>query len=580
MPKSYLTKMREFRAGNTQTATPASASNQPLPVVKNSVLPSRKRGRTLHQSRARSRKRKTQFLSERSSMAGKRKRDKKGHFIKAKSRVKRKRPAASRKRTSTTKRRKTTTTRKRARRAAPRKIKRIKRALGRKPNGKFVRRRKHRVAGHLRKVAGARKRKRVKAHLSYETATPNPRRRRRAKRRAAREVEEVMPKKRRRRAKKASSAPRRRRRRNAAYENPVKRRKRRRVARENPRRKRRRSTARRVRTSRLCKRPSRKRPRYVTVGRVSRRRRPARRKALTRRKKHPTAGYMLPAGHNEYGEEGYALENPLSGNELLLAGFTATIGFALTDYLDRWLAVKELATTGSTSLASGQSPLLVAQAVLSKPGIWRILAQAGAAAAPFAAAYYVQQPMGRAALQGVGLGALIHLGSQLVTHFVITKVASGATPPAAGAAPGFMNNLGAYYMNEMSADNASDLATTGTKGTLTVNGVVAGLPRGLGAPRGAPRAYSVPRALGAPAVNRGANGQVGDCGGGCNPPGPPTGDCTPSCDDGGECISPCDPSMPPAPAPAPVPPSGLNGFGGLSGAPIRMPTLSAMFPSD
>lgn len=573
MAKSYLAKMREFRGGTSQAAVPASSGKPSLRVVKKNSLPRVKRARNLGKSGARSLKRKTHSLSERSGTMArkvKRKRDKKGHFIKKATRTKKKRPAASRKRT--TKKRATRRTAKR--RAAPRarKVKRIKRKLGRHPSGKFVARRRHKVKSHVRKG------KRVKAHLSYETAAPNPRRRRRA-RRAAREVEEVMPRKR-RRAKRKTAAPRKRRR--AAREavaNPVKRR-RRRARRANPTKKRRR--ARRVSTRALCRRPARRRPRYVTVG--GSRRSKKRRKTSSRRKKRaPSRAILrgeLPRGHNEHGEEGYALENPLSGGELLLAGVTATLGFAITDIMDRWLAVKEL--NQGTAKAPGV-PLSTAQAVMAKPGIYRILAQAGAAALPFTAAYWVKEPMGRAALQGAGLGALVHLGSQLMTHFVIEKFVSGAGAVALGATPTMKQKLASYYAGEMAADNAADLFNTGTAGTLS--GV-----RGLGRPGF--RSHMTPRALGAPAT-----GKVGDCGcgGGASAPGST-----------GDCLDPADPSDPSggwngAGAPGAsgggngvvVPPSGTtdpSGGGytsppsplrGVGAAPASgLPSLAQMFPDN
>jgi hypothetical protein len=448
----------------------------------------------------------------------KRKRDAKGHFIKAKSRMKRKRPAAARKRTRTTKRR--------ARRAAPRSRKRtrtvrVKGALGRK-NGRFVRRRRHAVKGHTRKAGRGRPRRRIKRHLSYEAAAKaktNPRRRR--KRRAAREEEE-MPRRRRRRAKAAT--PRRRRR--AVRENPVRRRRRRRHAAETPVRRRRRRNAvanprrrrrhRKVLASTFCRRRAKsKRPRtrYVTVSSTRRRRKHSRRKSSSRRtpRSHRLPAHV-PSGGPEYiGAE--FMENPLSGGELALAVGTAAAGYILTDILDRYLANSELATAGSSSLASGATPLSATMAGLTKPGIWRILAQAGAGAIPLAAAYYVKEPMGRAALQGFGLGALVHLLGQVVEHYVIAKYL-GSSTPTAGTLTATLNNL---YGAEIIADNASDLATTGTAGTLvTASGstTIMGLPRGVG--RSVPRAHQVPRALAAPATGVGACGSNNNSMGNCN----------------------------------------------------------------
>ena len=249
--------------------------------------------------------------------------------------------------------------------------------------------------------------------------------------------------------------------------------------------------------------PRRRGSKYVcrkSPKRSKRRKSSARRRRTTHRR-------VMTAGPEYIGAAEF-LENPLSGGELLLAGITATVGYALTDFLDRWLAAKEL-TSGGTAVMSGQAGLTPGMASLSKPGIWRILAQAGAAAVPFLGAYYVHEPKGRAALQGAGLGALIHLGGQLVQHFVIAKLVAGSAP----AAGGMMATVNGWYTPELIADNASDMATTGTAGTLIAasTGVAATGSIGL-APRGAPRAHMVPRALGAPAPSAAPAQGVGACG--------------------------------------------------------------------
>jgi hypothetical protein len=246
------------------------------------------------------------------------------------------------------------------------------------------------------------------------------------------------------------------------------------------------------------------------------------------------------------------MENPMSGGELLLAAATGTLGFVASDLLDRWLAAKELSTGGS-SLATGQTGLTPGMASLTKPGIMRILAQLGAAAVPFAGAYWVKEPMGRAALQGAGLGMIFHLGGQLFQHYVIAKWVGGSAP-AAGSLAATING---YYTPELTADNLSDQATTGTAGTLiaastgtAATGAISGVLRGVGA------AHLAPRALAAPAT-----GKVGACGP-CAGGGGLTAAAFPNDNGGdGDCVTPV--AIPPTSS---QPQQPLSPYGGGNGA--------------
>lgn len=187
---------------------------------------------------------------------------------------------------------------------------------------------------------------------------------------------------------------------------------------------------------------------------------------------------MVPYGQQGYGEEEYALENPLSGGELALAFVTGGIGFAVTDLLDRYIAT-------SATPAAGTVPNIVA--IDAAPGITRILAQAGLTALPFIGAYFVKKPMGRAALQGFGLGAGIHLVGQLIKSYVMAKaLANNATGQR-------------LYAEAIAANEAQAAGVTGYTGAtgaaalaayqaLAPAAGVSGLPFGLGASvfRGSP----------------------------------------------------------------------------------------------
>lgn len=111
----------------------------------------------------------------------------------------------------------------------------------------------------------------------------------------------------------------------------------------------------------------------------------------------------------------YSMENPLSGGEMVLAAVTGGAGYVLTSMFDRYLATRDQAPV------QGQPTLSPSEQVVAPPGILRIFAQGGIAAGSFVLAYFVPQPMGRAALQGLGLGALTHLAGQLITTMVVAR---------------------------------------------------------------------------------------------------------------------------------------------------------------
>lgn len=452
----------------------------------------------------------------------------------------------------------TKTKRTRARRAhAPRRavkrakrrsnVRKISKKVGQnRKTGKFVKRRRHAVRAHARKVPGTRKRRIVKRHMSYEAAAENPTKPRRRRRRRAAATEETTMKRPRRR--RSGSAPKKRRHaRRAASENPTRRRRKRRAAaRENPAPRRRRpARRRRARRNPMARsRPAKSYCRTKAARRRGSRVIPLKRKRARRRGARRAAP-MSPQLTMFQASEGYAMENPMGGMEMGLAVVSGTVGFFLTGYVDRWMANKELGAGGSD--LAGSTSLSPAMASLTKPGIKRVLAQLTMVATPFAAAYWAKGPKLRAGLQGAGLGAAIHLAVQAFTHFALLKMVGSS------AADTFAGNVNALYSAEGIADNNADVvqSTTlaypqtafkplgisagATPGTI---GGIAATMRGLGAPN----AYGTPvaqRQLARPGVAApapqgvGGGGAVGDCGGGCGggdvqppPPGNPA-DCGP-----------------------------------------------------
>jgi len=347
---------------------------------------------------------------------------------------------------------------------------------------------KHTVRGHYRKVRGRKRRVHVKRHRSHETATAmaNPKRKKRRRRAKAREVVQANPRRRRRRRARAreemvmaKANPRRRRRRarhareEVIYEtySPNPKRKKRRKARKakraapkrrrararetimaNPRkRKKRRAKKRVTRRARAIRATVRGRARrsggrtspakiVVVLGKPSKKRRTKKRRSGKSKKRkskkrksrrtpksrrlgmegmyaNPVYGGL--AGPYSYGYEddddgGYIYENPLSGGELGLAFVTGGLGIAIANLTDR-LVAKKTAPAGVS----------VADAINAPPGLYRVLAQVGLTAAPLAGAYFVKQPMARAALQGFALGAGLHLVGQIIKGYIFAKALSG-----------------------------------------------------------------------------------------------------------------------------------------------------------
>jgi hypothetical protein len=505
MSKSYLDRMRKLRGeSKSYAATVIDAKPQEkslksqnkrrnlTTVVKRSRIATKKNPKTRSMMRARKAKRRA--------------RDARGHFIKKKT----KRTAA-----------RNPVKRKRAKRSGSKRrgVTRIKRALGRKKsNGRFTRRGKHRVRGYRRKVAGRSRKTLVRAHSSYEAA-PKKRKKRRS---AKEEVMKENPRRRRRRSGKA------RRRHNPVMENPRKRKHKRRSTRRRARRStttavmpaivRRRTRKGGRRTSpaavkvvvirglsgggRRKKRRSTSRRRKSSHGR---KRKHAKRRTHRRREGYTSKSHQLAmastyeGGFFENPLGGYALENPLSGGELALAAGTAAVGYILTDFLDRYLALKQYSPATVPTGAAGYSAT-APSAVNTVPGMLRIAAQAGIAAAAFAGAHFVEKPMGRAALQGAGLGALTHLLGQLFNHYVMAKITVSAT------AGGMIAGWQPMYQQEIQADTAATASGLAGVGFL-----------GLGAPAQRPRVLQRPnqsipyREVGPRAVAAPPPAGVGNC---------------------------------------------------------------------
>jgi hypothetical protein len=183
------------------------------------------------------------------------------------------------------------------------------------------------------------------------------------------------------------------------------------------------------------------------------------RKRSSRRRR----GSRRTPGHHRLTAE-YALENPLSGGELALAFLTGGIGWAATDFLARFLSTTA-GTTGQAASAvttTNSANIAVSNDVVTDafPSMGNIAAQVGMTAVPGIAAYFVHSPMGRASLQGLMLGAGMHLFGDLFKGLMAKALHD--------------NNLGKrlYLAEIMAQDIANNTIQSPPGGTLSGVGAV------------------------------------------------------------------------------------------------------------
>jgi hypothetical protein len=131
--------------------------------------------------------------------------------------------------------------------------------------------------------------------------------------------------------------------------------------------------------------------------------------------KRTSRSHRLPAHHREirpedYGpsgafDGGYVLSNPLSGGELVLVGITGILGYGLADFAGRYMMTTPVAAGASTNAIPPNVTYSNDVATSAFPSWQAMATQAGIAAVPGIAAAFVDSPWGRAALQGMMLGA-------------------------------------------------------------------------------------------------------------------------------------------------------------------------------
>ncbi len=116
-------------------------------------------------------------------------------------------------------------------------------------------------------------------------------------------------------------------------------------------------------------------------------------------------GYGGPETMRSGSGEGYVLSNPLSAGELVLVGITGILGYGLADFIGRYMTTTAVAANASTNAIPPNATYSNDVATSTWPSWQSMAAQAAVAAVPGIAAAFVDSPWGRAALQGMMLGA-------------------------------------------------------------------------------------------------------------------------------------------------------------------------------
>jgi hypothetical protein len=151
--------------------------------------------------------------------------------------------------------------------------------------------------------------------------------------------------------------------------------------------------------------------------------------------------------HSYGGRRAHALSNPMRGGELALAFISGGLGFALADFADRYLATYDPSavaagtTTAPTDRFTGGTNGTLANTlnIASPPSLLRIGVGVGITAVPALGQYLVKNSMGKAALQGMMLGAGIKLFSMLWNAYVMGNLLK----PASTAQADMQKSLGA-----------------------------------------------------------------------------------------------------------------------------------------
>jgi hypothetical protein len=174
--------------------------------------------------------------------------------------------------------------------------------------------------------------------------------------------------------------------------------------------------------------------------------------------------------------ENYVLSNPLSGGELVLVGITGLIGYGLADFVGRYMETTPIATgLAANSIPAGQT-VGNDVATTAFPSWQAMAAQFAVAAVPGVAAAFVDSPWGRAALQGMMLGAGFSLFGGLFKSLMASMIGSTALGQQL-----YLAEVEAQAAVTAAGGSTSAATTTTTAAPTATTTGVTGLPRGVGA---------------------------------------------------------------------------------------------------
>ena len=172
----------------------------------------------------------------------------------------------------------------------------------------------------------------------------------------------------------------------------------------------------------------------------------------------------------------------MSRGELALAFLSGGLGFAVADFVDRYMATYNPSTpavagaAAPTYFTGGTNGTLANTLnIATAPSLLRIGVGIGVTAVPAIGAYLVKNSMGRAALQGMMLGAGIKLFSTLWNAYVMGNLLK----PANSTQATMQASLGArlYPAEIVAAQNIAGTSSAG--GGLTTPTGLNAPPRGL-----------------------------------------------------------------------------------------------------
>ena len=177
------------------------------------------------------------------------------------------------------------------------------------------------------------------------------------------------------------------------------------------------------------------------------------------------------------------LENPITIGETWTLFAVAGAGWVVTDIVSRYLETTTTAPTNPPSVVNGQVVMYNGIGQLGMPSWTNILVQAGISVASLGAGGYMGRSgggIGVAALNGLGVGAGLHLIGQVFTA-LMARWAGSASGPQGSTPTGTLSRL---YAAEIAAQyvqtQAAAVATAASPAAAVVPGF-AGVPGVLGA---------------------------------------------------------------------------------------------------